>query len=51
VRISLRDAAGNVNTNTGTIVLASLGLSDTTWESASGDKVTLGRDQGFQVTT
>jgi hypothetical protein len=48
VRISLRDAAGNVITNTGTIVLVSLGLADTIWEWASGDKVTLDVTKAFK---
>jgi hypothetical protein len=48
VRISVRDAAGNVNTNACTIVLVSLGLADTTWEWASGDKVTLDVTKGFK---
>ena len=41
VRISFRDAAGDINTNTGKIIPVSLGLSNTTWGWASGDKVTL----------
>jgi PKD repeat protein len=43
-----RDAAGNVNSNTGKIVLLSLGMSNTTHEWASGDNVTHNVTNAFQ---
>ena len=42
------DSAGNVNTNTGKIVLISVGMSNTTQEIASGDRVTNNRTNAFK---
>ena len=42
------DSGGNVNTNTGKIVLISLGMSNTTHEWASGDNVTHNLTNAFQ---
>ena len=39
-QVTPRDGAGNVETNTGRIVLLSLGMSNTTQEWASGDTIT-----------
>lgn len=47
-QIAPRDATGSVNTNTGKIVLISLGMSNTTHEWASGDNMTHNITNAFQ---